>query len=90
MKDSKRDILKQLLSGRLSLQEAVERLQSEDGHCAILIVISTAEGLYSLGKDTGLTHDQMTTRTKGKVHVILDEDDALLGVSGPAADTRLR
>lgn len=73
----KRGILKRLLGGQIEPQEAATQLQGQQG--AILLIISTPDGLYTIGGEKGLTPEQMQARAKGKVHIILDEESALLG-----------
>lgn len=74
--NARRGILKRLLGGQIEPQEAATQLQGQQG---ILLIISTPDGLYTIGGEKGLTPEQMQARAKGKAHIILDEESALLG-----------
>ncbi|RAU81971.1 hypothetical protein [Pontibacter arcticus] len=82
MTDKKRNVLKQLISGRISPQEAAARLQTEEGTNSIALAIRAANGLYNIGSETGLTYEEMKELFAGSLYVEIDEDDALLGGNG--------
>jgi hypothetical protein len=82
MKDHKRDILKQLITGSISPQDAAKRLKADAGTTEIALAILTADGLYAVGSETGLTRDEMKALLAGRIYVEIDEESSLLG-SGP-------
>lgn len=82
MKDQTRHTLKQLISGGISPKEAARRLRQGGGTTDIVLAIRTADGLYTIEDETGLTREQMRARLAGSTYIELDEDDAKLA-SGP-------
>ncbi|RNI29773.1 hypothetical protein EFA69_09550 [Rufibacter immobilis] len=84
MQENKREILKQLLNGRLNPKTAISELQKSIGSNSITIVIEGSDGLYSIGKTKGLAEERMQAKVNNRVHVILDEECALLGDAEPA------
>lgn len=80
MEDNRRRILKQLARGDVNAAAAVSELRKASNDTSpVLIVVRCSDGLYTIGEDKNLTEEQMKEKVKWKDHVILDEDDALLG-----------
>ena len=64
-------------------QEAAARMME---HISTVVVpVRTADGLYTVGDETGLTHEQMLSRTAGKPSLTLDMNSIFLGGKGPAS-----
>lgn len=68
------------------LQDKMEAAARMMEHVSTVVVsVRTADGLYTVGDETGLTHEQMLSRTAGKPSLTLDVNSIFLGGTGPAS-----
>ncbi|WP_242916328.1 hypothetical protein [Pontibacter liquoris] len=66
----------QQLQDEAAAEKIMEHLSS------VVVPVRTADGLYTVGDETGLTHEQMLAITEGKPRLILDVNSIFLGGNG--------
>lgn len=75
MRDEKRNILKQLLSGAITGKEAAQRLNITEDN-TLHIAIATSDGFYTYQGQRGLTRKEVNARSNSEFVLVVSEDQA--------------